>query len=297
MTGFTNLIIGVPSHRALIHWEGIQVAPADTAWINDPKYPIGANAGRQPFSRVARATGTTVQFAARFDTPEATQLSALVRHNLSGTARVRRRYYADTALSTLLYDTGTVEPWSADVYPFDQCEWEDPAWWDGRYTLTERAGMAWTWPTLLPELIMPAVVVTDISDPENPAGHVEFGLDEHARGWFSSVNMDYGVETGFAFQTTSKQARGGRRIYDRRPKARFWTGVIDGLPKDEYWSKGWEMLRQYDLDRPFLVIPDPVDTRQWLRQVGMYTSVDPGAAKWIATNDFSFPFRFEEALD
>ena len=291
-----NMILGLGSYRGKLRFEGIQMEPAATPWTSDPRYPLAANAGSLPGSRVARATGNVVQYATFLDRPRLVQVAAHLWHNWSGAATLRRRFYADTALSTLLHDTGIAEP-EPEIFPLSQVEREDDEWWSGKRSEEDKAGLLRVAPTLLPEPMMVEAVVTDIDDSSNGEGYVEFGLDELARGWQVSVNPDFGLEIGFDFQTTTKRAWGGRVIADHRPKPRIWAGTLDYMPLDEFWAKAWEFMRRYDKHFPFLVIPDPGDPMNLLRQAGLFYSRPPGSAKWIDVDGFQFPFKFEECLD
>lgn len=293
MTG-PQAIFGFPSHRRLLSFEGVTIDDGATGFTADARYSL-QNAGRFPLSYVARATGTAVQFATYFGDFVPVGVSALVRHNLTGLARMRRRYYRDNALSHLLYDTGPIDVWPEQV-PFEQSEWETNMW-DGDEPGVDRRGYVWTRPNILPEVIEPAVCVTDIVDTGNPDGFIQFGLDEHAHGWQTSVNFDFDVEAGIASQTTFKRAWGGRKIASVKPSLRTWSGYIQYLPLDEYWCKAWELLRQYDTHYPFLFIPDPTRPHLWLRQAGMYTSQAPSPGRWLAPEDFGVPIKLEEAID
>jgi hypothetical protein len=130
----------------------------------------------------------------------------------------------------------------------------------------------------------------------NALGYVEAGLCEVAQGWQVSVNPGSDFGEGFRFRSESVEALGGSKTFDRRDKPRVARGTIEYLPRDEALGRGFEMLRQADLDEPFLWFPQPDETQHWLRTAYVARLVDPGLIGHASFSRSRFPFAVEEVL-
>ncbi len=125
---------------------------------------------------------------------------------------------------------------------------------------------------------------------------MQIGLCELAHGFQTSVNMAYGYAQGFNFRTQVAEALGGVKYFDRRDKPRKFSGEIPYLPRVEAMTQFYELLRQYDLDVPFLFFPFPDETAHWLRTVALVRNVDPGVIARASHDRDRVPFAFEEVL-
>jgi hypothetical protein len=281
-------VIGWPRWTDKVTWSG-------GTW--EAAYPRN-NLGVLPLARVARSVDLdtdNTQFLATFDKQRPVRLMAIVRHNISLNGRVRIRLYGDTAETDLLLDSGWVNVWP-EVYPYETLEWEDDAWWTGTYTLDEIAGYQPTRPFWFGRLYLTRAIRVEIDDPGNPDGFVQIGMAEIAQGWQPSFNFSLGYAEGFRFRTEETEALGGVKTFDRRDKPRVARGELQYLPRDEALARGFELLRQADIDQPFLWFPAPDERVHWLRRVMLARSVDPGLIGYAFPLRNTVPFNFEEVL-
>lgn len=260
-------------------------------------YPVG-NLGILPLAQVARSISldpAATAFTATFDRERLVRMLGLVRHNVSIDGKIRIRVFEDAAKTVLLHDTGTVDMWP-EVYPPSALEWEDDAFWSGRYSSDEIEGYAPTRPFLFDDLYLCRAIEVSVTDPSNPAGYVEIGLFEIATGWQVGSNYDYGAEYGYRFRSEMVEALGGVRYFERRDKPRVFSGTINYLRRDEALARGFEMLRRHDIDEPFLWLPNPEEPLHWLRTCFLARNVNPGLLASTFRGRERFPISLEEVL-
>lgn len=256
------------------------------------------NLGILPLSRVARTTNLTLavtQFTATLSATRSLRALALVRHNITLLGLIRIRVWSDAGATVLTYDSGWIEVWPSLYLPAD-LEWEDDNWWLGKYTALDLAGSTATRPFWLDGIKQARVIKVEIDDATNPDGYIQIGLFEIAQGWQLSVNPALGAEEGFRFRTQVAEAMGGARFFDRREKPRVARGEISDMPRNEAMGRGYEFLRQFDIDTPFLWFPYPDEPTHWLRTAFLARSVDPGRIAWAAAVRSRFPYSVEEVL-
>ena len=285
-----NIVIGVPSHtsKATFSADGGSWAAA---------YPV-TNLGNLPLARVARTTNALVastKFLAVLDKDRPCRVFGLIDHNMTTTATFRLRLYSDVSATALLYDTGVIDVWPT-VYPYPGLEWEDDTYWTGKYTTEQITGYRWTRPLWLPATYMTRAIRVELFDSGNPAGYLQLGRFELAQGWQPTINYGFGASRGYRFRTAQVEALGGVSYFERRDKPRVFRGAIDYLPVAEGSVKAFEFLRQHDIDVPFLVIPDPDDTNEYLRNVFLARNVNPGPLTTAMVGREQFPFEFHEVL-
>jgi hypothetical protein len=283
-----RMVIGFPRWTQDAAWSG-------GSWVS--AYPA-ANLGTLPLSRVARSTNlatTSTQFTATLSAPRMLRCFALVRHNITLDGLVRIRTWSDAAATVLTYDSGWIDVWPSTYLPGD-LEWEDDNWWVGKYTAVDLQGSNPTRPFWLDGLKEARVIRVEIDDAANPAGYVQIGLFEIAQGWQVSINPVPGYSEGFRFRTEVSDALGGVRHFDRRDKPRVAVGEIADLPRNEALGRGYEFLRQYDIDIPFLWFPFPDEAQHWLRTAFLARNVDPGRIVSALLYRARFTFSVEEVL-
>lgn len=202
-------------------------------------------------------------------------------------------------LGPILYDSGMNDVWPA-IFPYAgqlACpEWEQSNFWDSKYTTEELSDTTWTRPFWLDRIYFARSIVAIFDDAANPAGHLDIGLFEVAQGTQFSLNYDLGAEYGFDFRTLMQQGLGGVEQFDRRNKARTSTVQWQFMPGDEALARVFEMLRQHDLDIPFLWFPNPDNPRHWLRQVWLARNVSPGPLRDASYNTMSAVLNLKEVL-
>jgi len=283
--------------RAVFGWPRwtTDVAWSGGSWLAG--YPL-SNLSVLPLARVARSTSASLantQIIGTLSAARSVRAFALARHNFSLAARLRLRMYGDVARAVLLLDTGWFDCWPSVFLPAD-LEWEEDNWWDGKATLADISGYAPTRPIWLGQAVYARAFLLEIDDTTNALGYVEAGLCEVAQGWQVSVNPGPDFAEGFRFRTESVEALGGSKAFDRRDKPRVARGTIEHLPRDEALGRGFEMLRQADLDEPFLWFPQPDETQHWVRTAYVARLVDPGLIGHASFSRSRFPFAVEEVL-
>ncbi len=169
----------------------------------------------------------------------------------------------------ILYDGAWSEVWPP-VYPAAELpgspEWEEDNWFDGKYTVEQLADTAWHRPVLLDQIYLARAISIEFDDPDNASGYVQAGVVEVAQGTQLSVALSLGSELGFRFRTVEIEALGGSKSFDRRNKPRVVNAQIELLPDAESMAVIYELLRQLDLDVPFLWVENPAEPQQWLRK-------------------------------
>lgn len=299
MTNPFNLTVGWPVYRD--YWT---LAPDGSfaATTEQAQYPASL-LGRFPVTKVWRGAAVTpgdpVPDEDLVWTSEAAQeigTIVLVNHNGSANATWRRRVYSDTAMTTLLWDSGTERLWP-QVYTIDQVSWNRGNLWYRTYSERERQGQTWTRHDFPPEGLWGRAVKVTFSDPANPAGYLEAGLLEVAGRRQVTVNLDVGHETGFRGRSLESEAFGGAKRHRRRMKPRQDRGRITYMPRDEAIGEWLEMQRQADTNVPFFFCPDPTGVLHALRRNYMARFVDlPLSGFTTATDRNSVIINVEEAL-
>lgn len=205
-------------------------------------------------------------------------LVALARHNFSVVAQIRLRLYSDTAWTTQVYDSGTVDVWPP-VYTYPEAlTWESSGWWDGKYSAAEIVGGVWSWIKYTGQNYLTQSFQIDITDTGNASGALKVGFLELASAW--QVEYDYENDASYAWagRSTMVEAWGGGRYYDQRAKGRtfscnFVTSIDEGL------QRHLERFRQLDVNTPFLFIPDPNTPANFVRTAMLCQHVE--LSPWI----------------
>lgn len=128
-----------------------------------------------------------------------------------------------------------------------------------------------------------------------PARYFRCGVFEIADGWQWSYNPSRGMRYGPVFKSQIRETDGGRAAVRRIDPPTSLEGSVNYMPRDEAMAQGLEFLRRYDLDVPFLVVPNPDNPTHWPREVMFAVNRDPGMMTRAAAGYDSFPFKFVEA--
>jgi hypothetical protein len=252
-----------------------------------------------PLSKVARTTdasNVSTVIIATCAVPKRAGIVALARHNLSLAAKIRTRVWSESAMTNLVYDSGSVDVWPT-VYPYGTLEWEDDPYWTGKYTSDELAGVSWTWVNIFAATgLMTSVIQLDIDDTTNSDGYVQAGFIEIASPFQVTYNPDFGMNYGWRWRSQVTEALGGAQYIDRRVKPRIVKGQIRYSPRDEAMAKHFERQRQLDLDLPILFVPSPDETIHLLRTTMLARHVDPGLSAMTARGFDTVPFALEEII-
>lgn len=288
MTGENNAVIGFPS------WRG-KCTFSLGSWEAD--YPV-SNLSTLPLNYVARSTdldAASTQWKATFDKARGIRLLGLIRHNLTLDATFRLKLYADSALSTLLFDSGWVDVW-LDVYKTQERTWADSNFWGGKYTQEEIDDAEAIRPIFLDQQYIAEAFTVEILDPTNPAGFIQVGLMEVAQGWQVQTNFGYGAEYGFENRTTVEEAEGGVEYFDIKDSPTVFNGSIKSMNRDEALSKAFEHQRQMGIHTPFLWMPHPNEPLHWLRNTALVRNKDLGLMGYASHNRDSVPLQFKRIL-
>lgn len=252
-----------------------------------------------PLSRVARTTNldaSSTKFAATVTSSKSIGMVALVGHNLSIAAQGRVEIFADSALTTLIYDTGMADVWPT-VFPFGELPWEAPNWWGGKYLANDLAGTTWTWIVVLPGNFLAQGIRVSFSDQTNGDGYVQAGFLEIAAQFEATYSFSWGAGYGYRFRTASTEApRSGTKFFDERRKPRVFDGSFT-TTRNEAMASFYEMVRQLDLVRPVIWLPRPDETVHQLRTAGLFRFIDPGTlATYSQFGLDQVPFKLEEVI-
>lgn len=261
------------------------------------KYPV-SNLKVLPLSRVARTSdlvGTSTVIKGTCAVPRPVQLFGLCRHSITQQGTYRLRLYSDAAWTTLVYDSG-IQPVWIPPYPSWLRHWFTQNFFIGGYAPHEIAGYPWIRPIYLDQSYVIQSHQLDISDPGNPAGFVKMGRFEIAEAWPVSINFSNGSQYGFRPRTNIKEADGGVEYSRPKAKARVFQGTINYLPEDEALAKGFELQRQMDIHKPFLVMPNPSKPVHWLRNVIFARNADLPLLSYQGAGRHTFPFSWKEII-
>lgn len=284
-------IIGFPRFTAQAVFSGI------TPGSFDPRYPV-AHLGVLPLSRVARTVDldpSHTRFRFDLDPPRSLRLLVLCRHNLSEAARYRIRLYGDSALVTLLRDSGWMDVWEG-MKEAEEQEWEDDGLWTGTLSYREIKGYPWYRPFRVVDGEYTLAGTVEIQDSQNPDGYVQVGLCELADAWPLSTNPEVGAEHGFKSRTLLQESDGGTEYFRRRPKSRLFTGTVAAMATPEAMGKGFEHQRLHDIDEPFFWWPNPLDNENLVRDAFLARNLDLGLLKYVGFNLKSLPLSLKEVL-
>ena len=263
MSTETNPVVGFGRLTDLVTFTA-QTAATD--------YPA-TNLKELPLAQIWESSAAGTQWIkGEFDQKRAARLFMICRHNFSTSATFRLRLYEDAAATqaTEIYDSdadtdlvGGNEFWPV-VYG-DELEWESDEFLTGKYSDRERSDTVWYRPIWLDRLYDFLSFRIDFTDDAPVGGVMRVGLIEVAEGVQFSRGFAFGGETGFEPRTTTVTAFGGVSYHGRRNKKRIFNGQLPFVPRDEAQGRAYELLRQHDEDIPFAWIPDPTDTKNWLR--------------------------------
>lgn len=203
------------------------------AW--NAAYPLSnliANLSQPQLKRVARtidaaATSSIIRGSAGSDQLVGAIMAA--GNNMTANALVRIRLFSDAGWSAQVYDSGFIP--------------RPGVWWVGNnYTCRSYEFSA--------------------NDAANPAGYIELGYLEVATQVQPKYTYQYGADFGFRGRTQKAEALGGAIYFDRRPKPRTFSGTFTAT-KDEGLSLFLKMQEVYDIDLPFIWLPDPSEPAKW----------------------------------
>ena len=110
------------------------------------------------------------------------------------------------------------------------------------------------------------------------------------------ANAAYGAQYGFRFRSQEREAWGGVKDFERKPKPRVARGTFPMVDRNAALGRWFELLRQLDLVEPFLWFPQPDVERHWLREAMLARATDPGLMSMTEFDVDDLPYAFEEVL-
>ncbi|WP_158282356.1 hypothetical protein, partial [Azospirillum sp. TSO5] len=195
-------------------------------------------------------------------------------------------------LSDLRYDPGWEDVWP-EVYG-DTPEWEDEAWWTGKYSSEDLA--KWkvkTRPVLLDKVYLFVTATLEFDSSTT----LDLGLWEVAKGWQFATNYAPGAQFGFRIRSKSVEHWGGGKGFERLNKPRTFRGQIAMTTFTEAMEQGFEDVFTNDITEPFLWIERPDDPKNWLRTSYLARNTDPGpSSHHQAPGCATIPLAHEEVL-
>lgn len=245
--------------RMMLGWNNL----IDTALLNDGNWsatlPL-VNLQDRTIGRVARTTDlqlTSTQFKIDIGPGNAVRIVALAGHNFSSTALYRILASNVSDFSSVVTDSGWLDVYPP-AFPFGTVEWEDPHFWEGRYTdaeLPEKREMIY----VLPATTRAQFWRVEIDDQDNADGYVQIGRAFIGQAWQPSRNIQVGFTMTPTTDTDVQTARSGARYFDRRTTRREVQFTIANIAEDESYGVAYEIMRQMGVDGEVVFIFDPDD--------------------------------------
>ncbi|MES2073875.1 MAG: hypothetical protein V4488_26210 [Pseudomonadota bacterium] len=223
-------------------------------------------------------------------------IAAIVRHNLTTSAKWRVRLSNVAGFPTCDYDSGWIKAWPILFTP-ESLEWEDNNFWEGTVSDSDRAGYPGLLYVQLPRIFLARYIRIEFDDQVNPAGYLEFGRLFLAAGWQPALNMDYGNSLAWEFTATKiTRALSGTPYFDRRAGMRVHRFTLSNLTSDEALSKIFEMQRLLGVDGELLVVSNPTDALNMLRQSFICRLRQTSPLTKASFQRYGTPFEVEELI-
>lgn len=203
-----------------------------------------------------------------------TSMLGVAAHNLSSDATYRVTAGTAAGLSDL-YDSGLIEAWPA-AYATDELEWEDDNFWDGRISEEDRIGY-----NACLTLQMPTVgaqfLRLEIFDSTNPAGYVELGRIFIGQKFEPKRGFEVGASIGYVDESEVEASLQGVEYFREIQMHRVANLTAPVMGKNEAFSAVFEMQRKTGITKEVMIIGDPDDAAEQLRQsfIGRLQQVSP----------------------
>lgn len=219
-------------------YEDGQPAPTLSGGNYQAGLPL-ANLITDDLKKIARTTNVTLastQFRMTYAAAHSTRAVVVGPANLSATFKYRIRTYTSAAFSTVVVDTGWIQPPAAPATT-DRCivhvfqDVVSSRWWS-----------------------------VEIDDQANPAGYLDIGCLFMPLGYQPSINYEFGATFGLRNNSlTSSTLNGGKKIW-RRVNPRVFRVALPPLPETEGFGAALTFLQTVGFDGRVFVISDPDDT-------------------------------------
>lgn len=229
-------------------------------------------------ARTADAALANTQFDVDLGKSRRIRMLAIVRHNLSVSAKVRLRGNDTASFTAPAYDSGWVDAWPRQ-YATAEMAWEDPNFWSGRPSQEQRDFLPKVFIHVADTMKFLRYWRVEVDDTTNPDGYVEAGRVFIGEVWQPTYNASYGWKLGVDADTRIDKAVSGTEYFDRRSPARTQTFSLDWLTADEAFQRAFDLHWRQGLDREVFFIADPADSvnllrRSWLARLEQINPIE-----------------------
>ncbi|MEF2265348.1 hypothetical protein V3C40_01030 [Janthinobacterium sp. LS2A] len=254
-----------------------------------------ANLQRDSKSAVLRAAGTAQTVIATWPTQESIACVALIFTNMTSSARMRVRGYAQPGDAVPVLDTGSIFPCAAAVhgsYPWGVLPLGWNAYkWGGVNTWARGGGadaVAWFAPVRVRQLVI------EVSSPQSAEGYLEISRLVTGNYWSPEHNAEYGAQ--LLLQDGSEDYRtsaGDLKTQIRPTSDKLSINLAQLTPSDR--ARFMRILRENGKDRAMLFSLFPENPDPLLEQdhtlYGKASNIDAVATPYFET--YSAPLQIE----
>lgn len=245
-------------------------------------------------ARTTTSANASSTFNIDFATPKNIQVVSLVNHNISLDGQIRIRGSNDN-WATTSYDSGVVDVWPA-VYTFGTLEWEEDAWWSGKYTADEITGYTTNIVHIVPVLAILRYWQIDILDSTNIAGYLQLGRVFMGQTWTPTRDVEVGLSLGWETSTTVQKALSGTKYFQHRTPYRVTKFSLSTIDLDEALIKAFEIDRRMGIDGEVIWVQSTTDTVHALRRRFLGTIREMSAIEFPYSQYGSKSYTIEESL-
>ena len=217
------------------------------------------NIKTRQLSKKARSTNaanssTRIRFST--DIERIVSTLGIIAHNLTVAATWRYRVYSDSAYTTLVYDSGTLDVWPSS--PYGTYEWEDIHFWDLTPTDEEIAYYTKNLIYVIPSIVSAQYYQIEFFDSSNSDNYVELGRIFMGSTYQPVLNMNLGASIGYESPTIIDTAMSGAEFFDRRESFRVAQFTLDHLTYAESILNN-DIMKISGTDAEILYIWDDAD--------------------------------------
>jgi hypothetical protein len=222
-----------------------------------------------------------------WNTPELVGFVGLPFCNLTSSVAGEVKVYSDTAGTTLVYDSGMVQPCPAPSVVLPGFTAQQAA---SAYAFGGGSFARWWF-----NPVMCGKLVISLIDVSNPATNLEFSRLFVSNWWAPSYNVDAGAVLTFASNSSQVRSDGGDLLTNVGPRMRKLSLKLSNLPASDRASLA-ALMRATGLSTPFVVSVFPNDTDASLERDHMlYGKLSQFSALTYGTvNTTSLPLEIEE---
>lgn len=241
-------------------------------------------------ARSADTANASTLFDIDFGTPQTIEIIGMTAHNISLDGRWRVTAGSGAGLADV-YDSGWVISFPS-VYASMSLAWEDPNFWFGKLTEEERQGYT----------VCNAIEVAtsrvrywriEIDDIGNADGFIEVGRVFIGRNFSPSKGFKVGATIGYNDDSDVMRSLLGTEYFNRVPLSRTATLTAPVMNKPEAFSRVFEMMRLSGVTQEVMLIGDPDDAGEMLRQsfIGRLERLSPISQESYALNSVGFQIK------